>query len=53
MIPDLEEGLKNAKVVLLDAEFEKFLSMNVDFWYQVSSMFEQFEDTAKNLNNKR
>jgi hypothetical protein len=49
---DIEGALKDQKTVLLDSEFEKFLRLNSDFWWEVSVMFKTFKDSAKILSKK-
>lgn len=49
---NIDDGLKDQKTVLLDSEFEIFLRMNRDFWYETRGMFEAWKLSAEVLKNK-
>ncbi len=49
---NIEDALKDQKTVLLDSEFEKFLILNRDFWYESMGMFQAWKLSAEVLKNK-
>lgn len=49
---DIENRLKDQKTVLLDSEFEAFLRINRDFWYETRDVFKTRTDSAEVLKNK-
>ncbi|HKL43688.1 MAG TPA: hypothetical protein VJ892_00220 [Candidatus Absconditabacterales bacterium] len=51
-LPPMEDILKDQKTVLLDAEFENFLRLNRNFWFETKEMFSAFKESARVLSEK-
>ncbi len=51
-LPPMEDILKDQKTVLLDAEFESFLRLNRNFWFETKEMFGAFKESARVLSEK-
>ena len=51
-MPDIEDALKDQKTVLIDAEFENFLRLNSDFWYEIKQMFSAWNNSAEVFSKK-
>lgn len=52
IMPDVEDALKDQKTVLIDSEFESFLKLNSDFWYEMSDMLSVWNSSAQVLSKK-